>query len=63
LAERLAAVHQRARTAIKQLSKPDAVAWPRSDGVLVSTPERLDYIRGHFQGHLDELRAGGPLSR
>jgi len=59
----LEAIHQRARTAIKQIAKPDAVGWPRADGVLVSTPERLDYVRGHFQRHLDELRAGGPLSR
>jgi hypothetical protein len=62
LIAQLEALHQRFRTALKTIDHPDAAAWPLINGTLVSTPERLDRMRDHLQGHLDELRAGGSAS-
>src|SRR4051812_47008427 len=41
LAEDLKGVHQRLRTAVKQIPHADQAIWTRADGTQAATPERL----------------------
>jgi hypothetical protein len=63
MADQLKALHQRLRAAVLAMPEPEAVLWPRLNNPSVPTAERLRGMAGHLRGHLDELRAGGPLGR
>jgi hypothetical protein len=63
MAEQLKALHHRLHAAVKAMPKPETVLWPRLGNPSVPTSERLRGMAGHLRGHLDELRAGGTLSR